>query len=243
MIQTQTLTFKKRLIHGKELEFDPEVHAYKWGGAFVPGVTSILQCLGKPALIPWAVKLASDHWLKSVEEGRTDFKDIYKESKNAHKKTLKDAANIGHNVHDYAEKYFKKSELPKLKTDQAKKGVEAFHKWIDSHSVEILASEKRLFSKEYYYAGSCDFIARIDGVLGLGDIKTSSGIYPEMRFQTAAYQHAVQEETNRKLDVRWIIRFDKKTGEFEAKSFYAFDLDFSGFKAALTLHKTLQAMA
>jgi hypothetical protein len=64
-----------------------------------------------------------------------------------------------------------------------------------------------------------------------------------MRLQTAAYQHALQEEKGTKFDVRWIIRFDKKSGEFEARSFYEFDLDFQGFSAALTLHRTLQAMA
>ena len=97
-------------------------------------------------------------------------------------------------------------------------------------------------AKEFYYAGTCDFVAKIDGVLGVGDIKTSSGIYPEMRLQTAAYQHALEEEKGIKFPVRWIIRFDKKTGDFEAKSFYNFDVDFGGFKAALALHRSLQTM-
>lgn len=231
-----------QIVHGKELLFDEGAHVYIWGGAFVPGVTSILSCLGKPALVPWAAGMASDYWLSALKAGRTDFPVIHKESKGAHRKKAKDAANIGHNVHHYAECFFKKLELPELKTDEAVRGVDAFHKWYDSHDIKILASERRVFSKEFYYAGTCDFVAEIDGVLGVGDIKTSSGIYPEMRFQTAAYQQALQEEKAIKFPVRWIIRFDKKTGEFEAKSFYEFDLDFSGFAAALTLHKTLQIM-
>lgn len=231
-----------QLVFEKELSFDPKAHAYTWGGNFVPGVTSILQCLGKPALIPWAAGMASNYWLKAVQSGRRDYDLIHKESKGAHRREAQVAADIGHNVHDYAECWFKKKELPILKTDQAKRGVAGFHKWLDSHKVEVLASERRLFSKEHYYAGTCDFVAKIDDVMGVGDIKTSSGIYPEMRFQTAAYQHALQEEKGIKFPVRWIIRFDKKTGDFEAKSFYNFDLDFAGFVSALNIHKTLQTI-
>jgi hypothetical protein len=112
----------------------------------------------------------------------------------------------------------------------------------DSHKIKFLSSERRVFSQEHYFAGTCDFIAEIDGQFAVGDFKTGSGIYVEHRFQTAAYQQAIQEETRTKVDVRWIVRFDKKTGEFEAKPFYDFDLDFLGFKAALGLHKALQQM-
>lgn len=230
------------IIFGEELEFDAEAHAYKWAGKFVPGVTTILQCIGKPALVPWAAGCASDHWLSEMKAGNKDFSAVHKAAKGAHRKKAQDAANIGHNVHDYAECFFKNTTLPELTTDQAKRGADAFHKWLDSHKVKIKASERRVFSKEFYYAGTCDFVAEIDDVLGVGDIKTSSGIYPEMRFQTAAYQQALQEEKNIKFSVRWIVRFDKKTGDFEAKSFYDFDLDFKGFRSALELHRTLQTI-
>lgn len=233
----------KQIIHGEELVFDEEAHAYYWAGAPVPGVTSILNVLSKPALMPWAIGVTRDFWLEAVKSGRTDFAKIHKESWNASKNISKAAADIGKNVHLYAECYFKKLPLPTLETDQAKLGVEAFHKWIEAHKVEVLASERRLFSKEHYYAGTCDLVAKVDGVMTVGDIKTSSGIYPEMRLQTAAYQHALQEEKGMLFPQRLIIRFDKKTGEFEAKTFLDFDLDFQGFKAALTLHRTLKAIA
>lgn len=233
----------KQIIHGEELTFDESAHVYTWGGEFVPGVTTILKCINKPALIQWSAGMASDHWLKAINEERVDFSAIHKEAKVAHRKRTEAAGSSGTNVHAYAEAVFKKLPLPVLETDDAKRGVEAFHKWMDAHKIEILASERRIFSKEHFYAGTCDFVAKIDGVMGVGDIKTSSGIYPEMRLQTAAYQHALQEEKKMEFPVRWIIRFDKKTGEFEAKSFYEFDLDFQGFLAALKLHRTLQAIA
>lgn len=238
-----------RIIFGQELAIDEEAHAYTWGGQFVPGVTSILKVIDKPALMPWAIGVTRDYWLEQVSAGRTDFKAIHKESWSANKKISKGAADIGKNVHAYAEAFFKKQDLPTLLTDEAKRGVEAFHKWLDAHKVVVKASERLVFSREHYYAGTCDFVAEIDGVLSVGDIKTSSGIYPEMRMQTAAYQHALQEEKSAELgkpfkfEVRWIVRFDKKTGEFEAKPFYNFELDFAGFKHARELHRTLQTMA
>lgn len=237
----------KRIIHGQELVFDEAEHHYTWGGQPVPGVTSILKVIDKPALMPWAIGVTRDYWLEQVNAGRTDWAKIHKESWSANKKISKTAADIGKNVHAYAEAYFKKLALPELLTDEAKRGVDAFHKWLDAHKVVVKQSELKVFSKEYFFAGTTDFVAEIDGVLAVGDIKTSSGIYPEMLMQTAAYQHAIEEEKrvntpDFKFQSRWIVRFDKKTGQFEAKEFRDFDLDFNGFKAALELHRILQTM-
>ena len=229
-------------MYGGEFTFDEAKHAYKFNGDPVPGVTTILGNIAKPALIPWAAGMAADHFLAAIKAGRTDLDAVYAESKGAHTKRMKDSGSSGTNVHAYAEAYLKKLPLPELLTDQAKRGVEAFHKWLEAHKIKVLASERMVFSKEHYYAGTCDLVAEIDDQLAVGDFKTGSGIYNEHRFQTAAYQHAMQEEKGMKFDVRWIVRFDKKTGEFEAKPFYEFDLDFQGFSAALTLHRTLQAM-
>lgn len=238
------MSFIKKDMYGGEFIFDEEKHVYTFNGDPVPGVTSILKVIDKPALFNWAVGVTRDYWLEQVVKNkRTDFEKIHKESWNANKNISKTAADIGKNVHSYAECFFKKTELPALETDEAKRGVEGFHKWLDAHKVEVVASERMIFSKEHYYAGTCDFVAKIDGVLAVGDIKTSSGIFNEYRLQTAAYQHALQEEKQMKFDVRWIVRFDKKTGEFEAKPYYEFDLDFQGFLAALSLQRTLKAMA
>jgi hypothetical protein len=230
-----------RMIHGKELAFFENARTrYKYDGKPVPGVTTILQRIAKPQLVPWAARVASEHWLEAIKAGRTDLEAIHEESKKEHNAQKQAAADIGTNVHLYAECYFKKLPLPALETDEAKRGVEAFHKWLDANHVEIQESEIPVFSREFYYAGTCDFVAKINGELCVGDIKTGSGIYNDARLQTAAYQQALQEETGGKYEARWILRFDKNTGAFQEKSCRAFDLDFSAFSAALSLHKTLQ---
>lgn len=232
-----------KLYYGEPLTFDDAEHMYTWAGQPVPGVTSILKVIDKPALMPWAIGVTRDYWLEQVSAGRTDFAKIHKESWNASKLVSKKAADIGKNVHAYAEAHFKGQPLPELLSDEARRGVDAFHKWLDAHKVAIKASERLVFSKEFYYAGTCDFVAEVDGVLVVGDIKTSSGIYPEMRMQTAAYQHALEEEKGISFGGRVIVRFDKKTGEFEAKQLNDFEFDFRGFKAALELHRILKDMA
>jgi hypothetical protein len=230
-----------RTIHGKDLAFFENAKIrYKYDGKPVPGVTTILNRISKPFLYKWYADTAADHFLESVKSGRTDFEEIHKESAAAPNAKKVRAGGIGSNVHFYAECYFKNQPLPTLETDEAKKAVEAFHSWLEANHVEVQVSEVPVFSKEFYYAGTCDFVAKINGELCVGDIKTGSGIYDEARFQTAAYQQALQEETGGKYEARWIIRFDKNTGAFQEMSCRAFDLDFTGFSAALSLHKILK---
>lgn len=232
-----------RIIYGEELVFnDTGRSRYTWAGQPVPGVTTILGNIAKPQLYKWYADMAADYWHKAVKEGRTDYAVIRDEAAGAPNARKESAGASGTNVHAYAEAFFKKLPLPELTSDDAKRGVEAFHDWLNSYTIEVLAVERTLFSKEHYYAGTCDFVAKIDGELCVGDIKTSSGIYNDHRFQTAAYQHALQEETGAAFTSRWIVRFDKKTSAFEARRFTEFDLDFQGFNAALMLHRTFKAM-
>lgn len=212
----------------------------------VPGVTSILQVISKPALIQWAANMASAHWLEQVAQRNgvlltAEAETIDKEAKLAHRTFSKAAADIGTEVHKYAECKLKGLPVPELKTPQAIKGAEAFDRWRDDHDVQVGATERICFSQKYWYCGTCDFVGRIDGESCIADFKTSSGIWPEMRFQLAAYQQALEEEYGEKIKASWIVRFDKKTGEFEAKRFTEFDRDFhEGFVPALTLHRTLR---
>jgi hypothetical protein len=230
-----------RIIYGQELVFSETSRTrYMWGGVKVPGVTTILGRVAKPFLIQWSADMAAEHFLREVMSGRNDFDAIHADARVAHAKKRDASGDSGSNIHLYAENFFKGLPLPELKTDEAKRGVEAFHKWLNSHKVEILASEQTLYSKQYHYAGTCDFTAKIDGVLVVGDFKTGKRIYDEARLQTAAYQHALQEETGDEFAYRLIIRFCKETGEFETKEFRDFQLDFEGFAAALILHRTLQ---
>ena len=75
------------------------------------------------------------------------------------------------------------------------------------------------------------------------DFKTSSGIYPEMRFQVAAYQAAAEEESGKEyLGNKYLVRFDKKTGDFDPHEFAEQDRDFKAFLNCLDLRRRLKEL-
>ena len=208
------------------LEFDGRKHAYKHveSGLFVPGVTSILQRLDKPALVQWAANMAvadmSDRlWVRLNSEGplldMQDVEDAASEAKTAHRRFSKSAADIGSEVHAFAEKALTGQRVSIPKNRQANKGAVAFLDWLHTRKTEPIDCERMVFSKRFFYAGTCDFYGLIDGELCVLDFKTSSGLYLEMLLQLAAYQIAIEEEQGEQIDAGWIVRLDKKTGKFE----------------------------
>ena len=213
----------------------------------VRGVTSALNVIAKPQLVPWAAKMASDYWINYLTEARetgeqfptADLELVHKAAKNAHRAIAFEAANIGKEVHAYAEAVLTNREIPKLSTPAALNGATAFRDWYKEHSFEVVASERMVFSERHFYAGTLDAIGVLNGRLSLIDFKTGSGIYPEAYLQTILYQQAYEEETGQKIEERWIIRFDKVSGKFNAVLAMEHDRDLKGALAALELHHTL----
>lgn len=209
---------KRSQVYGGELRFEDVAHCYTWNGTPVPGVTSILKQLAKPALINWAAGMSSEHVLSNFREGmsRNDMELLCREAKGAHNRVRDKAANTGSRVHSYVESLFKGRELPRIEEEQAQNAIKAFEAWLKTVSINVLDSERILFSKEHWYAGTTDIIAEINGQLTIADIKTSSGIYDDMWMQLAAYTHALEEMDPSYTIKQWlIIRLDKKTGQFE----------------------------
>lgn len=203
------------------LTFNDKRHAYMVGEKFVPGVTTILKLLNKPALVPWAANQAAGYVKSKASDGlsKKDIVLIAEEARKAYQRFTDEAADIGSMVHAYAEAALKGEEAVMPEHPAAIKGCNAFGEWRKSHDIHCLSSEMMIFSREMYYAGTADFYGYIDGELVIADFKTSSGIWNEYLLQTAAYQLAVEEEAGVKIDARWLIRLDKKTGDFEAKRF------------------------
>jgi hypothetical protein len=207
-------------IYGGILTFDKAEHAYQWDGKFVPGVTSILRVLDKPALVQWAANMCAEMLRDHPERIRatpTEWEAICKEAKTAHRRASKAAADIGTEVHRFAEAFLSGERIDLPEDPRARNGALAFKDWHHAHDVRPLATERRVFSKRWWFCGTTDFIGQIDGTPCILDFKTSSGLYPEMVLQLAAYAIAIEEElgNDARFDDGWIIRLDKKTGKFE----------------------------
>lgn len=178
-------------------------------GTLVVGVTTITGLLAKPQLVHWAYRLAVEgikYW------------EITNEAK-----------NVGTIVHYLTECKLKGitpdtsilKDYTQNQIDTAKLSYDNFLKWFETHKIKILAVELKLVSEKYRYGGTLDFIAEIDDIVCLVDIKSGSGIYPEMKMQLSAYKQLYEEKYNTKIERCYIIHIP----HIEDKSFVEYRYD------------------
>jgi hypothetical protein len=213
----------------------------------VRSVTQANDIIAKPALIGWAARMAAEYFKDQIEPGKSydeiQLVTIFESAKGAHWKKKVDAGNLGTFVHNWVEDYIngKNPAIPVNK--KLKDAVQRFLDWQKAHKVGFLLSEQQVYSRKYIYTGTLDFICKIDGKMYIGDLKTSSGIFPEMLIQTAAYRFARSEEYPKEKYVgQVIVRVGKEDGELEVaviKSDEWYKIMFTAFVAALKLSESI----
>jgi hypothetical protein len=79
--------------------------------------------------------------------------------------------------------------------DAALVAVEAWKEWAASVDFTPLCAERVVYCNEprCAYAGTLDWIAKVKGVVTLGDYKTAKAVYPESYLQNVAYRHAAEQ--------------------------------------------------
>lgn len=247
--------------------FNEEAHLYVLDGKPLTGVTTILGIIAKPALIQWsadeavkhlgwfnekytdkeaALKLLADKWKEIQGLEAEAFYALLCEARTQHAKRKTAAGAIGTDVHAWIEQQVKnaiannngKLENASIPEDIQKIAV-GFVTWAQTNNITFLESEKRLYSREHWYAGTCDLLFLKDGKKYVGDIKTSSGIYGrEFFFQMAGYQIALEEQGEKDIFGSTIIRCGKD-GSFEVKDSFDLESDKAGFLAALALYREI----
>lgn len=251
---------KTNLYNGSvELLFDDAKHRFTVDGKTILSVTAATSVIDKSRpLIYWAVGLSKNFLMENLKELIDDTKgariaSLIEEASKQHAIVKAKAADVGTQVHGWAENFIKtfclgkvksKKDYPEIPKDpQIANGITAFLKWVDEHDVRFVSSERKVYSKKHRYAGIMDAEAIIDKKLSPIDFKTSKGIYPEFRFQVAAYQGAVEEENGKPYPGdKWLVRFSKEDGEFEAHQFDCQEEDFKAFLAALALRRRLKEL-
>ena len=191
-------------------------------GTKVPSVTTVLGILAKPALIHWAWKLGT--------EG-LDYRKVREQ-----------AASIGTLAH-YLIMCDLKGEKPDTTTytaeqiGKAETSYLAWLEWVQDKRLRGVAVERPLVSETYRYGGTLDWVVSSPaGGLWLVDFKTGSGIYPEMRYQIAAYRNLWQEQQG-VIEQACIVRLDRETGAFEHHSLGNLDEEFAIFLHALSIYQ------
>ena len=205
--------------------------------------------IAKPALINWAANMAVDYIKMRFEKAgdtRSEFYEnpleldkLLQDARKAHCQKRDKAGDIGTIVHSSIQQWIRGAKYPADISKQADKMISNFIIWAKENKVEFLASEKRVYSEKYFFAGTYDFLCKIDGKTWLGDIKTSSGIYPEMFFQCAGYQICEEEMNSKvKIDGHIIVNL-KKDGTFKEKRSVSNKDNKKAFLSALNLYRVI----
>jgi len=234
-------------------------HFYQIEGddAWLPGVTSPLNVLSKPALIPWAVKSCSENIQESLIQLMKDLKakkeDVFfdretiericSEGKLIYKKKSQVAADLGSRVHNAIDAIIKgkKEDLE----EDVKAGVQGFLDWKDSHSLKIELGDTKIASKLFRYGGSLDMVAFEGNEPIIFDFKTTKkrrdrdhGIYPEYGLQLSAYAMAFKETFGMPVKAVYALWLDKEKPGFKALKVSNINLCFESFLACLKLYNS-----
>lgn len=187
------------------------------------GVTTILGLVPK-YLLPWAAKVTAEHIQENLLDRIQNVETIDESyvvelcaaAKKAHTIKRDAAGDIGSAVHDLAERVLTLRPITPPTPDAPEyAGYQAFLEWFRQTQIDIdtVQSERIVFSKRLFYAGTCDCLAEIRGKLNIIDFKTSSGFYEDQPLQLAAYAVALEEELGIEIPHGWIIHLDKQTGK------------------------------
>ena len=234
--------------------FDAKKHIYTLDGKPMTGVTTILGVIAKPALVGWAAKETAN-WIRSHcdydpnddEEGNNIYRVYEKdlqEAVKAHNKKKTDAGSKGTDVHAEVEEYIKTCISAGGTAQFIVPNDEMLLKfiaWAVNNTVKFLASEQRVYSKEWFVAGTLDFSFEKDGKRFIGDLKTMKKVWDRTPFfQTAAYRKMSIEMGEAHYDGSCIVNISKEPGhELTDHWSYDFEGDQKAFEAALTLYRQL----
>ena len=171
------------------LRFYPNSHRYKLDGEWVPGVTTILGVLNKPALPKWAAGSVAEY----VADNREAVEHLYAAGRGPMVAALKetpwqrrdDAAARGTTFHEFAERIAKGEEVDV--PDEQVGLVESCLAFLDDYGIgDDAIAEVCVGSREHRYAGKVDLIA--NGAIW--DYKSGKRIYASTAYQLSGYANA-----------------------------------------------------
>jgi hypothetical protein len=76
-------------------------------------------------------------------------------------------------------------------------GIKSFVDWKTNNEPKHIAWDLTVFSEKFGYAGTIDYICKIDDQIWLVDFKTSSQVWSEYELQVSAYKQALVEMQGR----------------------------------------------
>ena len=190
-------------------------------GAQVPGVTTILNILDKPALVKWANNLG----LQGIDSTK-------------YKNQLADIGTLTHlMILDYLlGQETDNSDFSINDISKAENCFLSYLEWEKGHQLKPIVIEKPLVSDKYLYGGTPDFIGYVDDELELMDFKTGNAIFPESFYQLAAYWQ-IATELGHDIKKARILRIGRNDDEgFEERTARHLGREFELFLHCLSIY-------
>ena len=201
---------------------------YNSKGEQIPGVTTILGVLNKPALVKWANNLG----LKGIDSSKYSDKAALIGSL-AHLMILEHLSGNKQDISD-----FSNDDI-----DKAENSLLSFYEWEKNNKLLPLLVEKPLVSEKYQYGGTIDCYGILNDKKTLLDFKTSSGIYPEMFYQVAGGYLQLLKENGFEVHQIRILRIGRdETEGFEDHKIMDWNIHFQIFESALKIYNLQKAL-
>lgn len=222
------------------------------------GVTGYLDIISKPALVPWATKVALERVREVLvgrlgEEGKRRISldsvwidSLISEAKKKPKQIKDDAADLGTMAHAWIDGWIlgqiAGSPFMPEPDQRIKNAVDAFLLWVKDCGLEFVAGDTKIASLEHGFGGSLDALGKLpDGSFVILDWKSSKGIYESYALQVAAYEQGLFETYGIGAKELRIVRFSKEAPvEFEHKTVRADKRPFQAFLHAKNLAELLK---
>lgn len=180
------------------LPSEEEVLANVRNGYWLPSITNVLGVVGQEHLVGWAARKATRTAIEIVNKHPESITrnpaGALRYISTAHTRDRDNAARQGTQVHYAAELLSVGKEVPEGLLNSKERGyVAQWQRWADTFQPEFLHLESTVYGKAggLPYAGTTDFICKINGIVVGGDLKTTrSGISSSVAYQLSAVRHA-----------------------------------------------------
>lgn len=160
-------------------------------GKRLPGVTTVLGVLDKPALVPWAARQAAEATAAAIVDGGQPVAQAIEIGRLAPFKRRQDAADAGTQAHACLEAHYAGEPWPEDATDAARACAHRVIRHIEGRGYQVIASEwsATMFGHGEGWGGTLDLIVEREGLVFVADLKTGKGAFDEVVPQLAAYRH------------------------------------------------------
>lgn len=172
--------------------------------------STLKSLLEKDALIQWSANQAVEHvdrmW-DLEEEYPQAYKDkVLSQARKAWMDNRDQKGSWGTQAHKIVERYLGTGEWPADWSEiptPVQNSVRLFSDFWKTAKLKCIGVEKYVYNMPLAYAGRLDWLLVNEaGETGVGDLKTSDNIYPEMLIQIVAYSFALIELG---WDIRWAM--------------------------------------